>query len=377
MRIGIDARTVAGRFTGDRTYWRGLLSGLSQLDADHEYFLYVRDAVPDGSDAIELGDRFAWRIVPASNDRIWSLTALPHAARSDKIDVMHVQYTVSPFFRVPVVTTIHDISFRLFPKLFSAKDRALLNISVPAAVRLASRVIGVSENTRRDILRAYAGTPPHKVVAIPLAASSDFKPQDEADRERNRRLLEARHAIRGPYVLAVGVLQPRKNLPLLIRAFRAAKRIARRPHRLVITGKHGWMTAEIDTALREAGDDVLFTGYVPDEHLPLLYGCADMMCYPSLYEGFGLPPLEAMACGCPVVVSRSSSLPEVVGEAGIMLDPERLSEWIDAIAALLDSAPDRTRLSESGLAQAAKFSWRRTAMQTLAVYNACHNRDGL
>jgi len=375
MRIGIDARAVAGRYTGDRTYWRGLLRGLSDLNNDHRYLLYVRQEVPNGADALQLGERFEWRVVPASSDRIWSLTTLPLSARSDRTDILHVQYSVSPFVSCPVVTTVHDISFKLFPQLFSAKDRALLNLTVPVAVRRACRVIGVSENTRRDILKAFAGTPPEKVAAIPLAAAPEFRLMDDKARDEAGRLLESHYGIDGPFVLAVGVLQPRKNLPMLIRAFRSAKRIARLPHRLAIVGKHGWLTEEIDTALAEAGEDVIMTGYVPDDHLPAMYNCAEMMCYPSYYEGFGLPPLEAMSCGCPVAVSQTSSLPEVVGSAGMLLDPESVGVWIDAISTLLTDSGERRRLSEAGLAQAAKFTWRRTALATQAVYNACHNRN--
>jgi glycosyltransferase involved in cell wall biosynthesis len=373
MRIGIDARTVAGRFTGDRTYWRGLIQGLSDVGSEHEYLLYVRSDVPT-TDALALSDSFRWRVVPAANDRVWSLLALPLATLSDRVDIVHVQYTVSPFFSMPVVTTVHDISFKLFPELFSRKDRILLNWSVPASIRRACRIIGVSENTRRDILASYRRTPPAKVLAIPLAAGPQYQPLSTDASNDARSLLEKQYGLAGPFVLAVGVLQPRKNLPMLVKAFRAAKRVARCPHRLVVVGKSGWLTQDIETALASTTeDDVIRTGYVPDEHLPAFYGCADLMCYPSLYEGFGLPPLEAMSCGCPVIASRVSSLPEVVGDAGVLLDPENLGEWIDSIARLLGDPAERERLAAEGLAQAAKFSWTRTALETQGAYNACHN----
>jgi glycosyltransferase involved in cell wall biosynthesis len=373
MRIGIDARTVAGRFTGDRTYWRGLIEGLSDAGTEHEYVLYTRREIPQ-ADALTLSGRFRWRTVPAANDRLWSLVAMPMAARADRIDVVHVQYTVSPLFSMPAVTTVHDISFRLFPDLFSTKDRTLLNWSVPASIRRARRVIAVSENTRKDIVDTYKPSPPDKVIAIPLAAGALYSPLSDTSRSQAVALLDAHYGLTGPFVLAVGVLQPRKNLPMLVKAFCTAKRIARFPHRLVIVGKSGWLTGEVEAVLAAAPPkDVMRTGYVLDEHLPLFYGCAELTCYPSLYEGFGLVPLEAMSCGCPVAVSRASSLPEVVGDAGVLLDPQNIGDWIDAIGRLLADPAERERLAACGLKQAAKFSWTRTALNTQSVYNACHN----
>ncbi len=373
MRIGIDARLLGGQFTGDRTYWRGLLSGLAAIDGENQYFLYMRE--PFAEAPLALPANFHSKIVPGASDRRWSFVDLPDAAKRDRVDVMHVQYTVSPFFSMPVVTTIHDITFKLFPELFTSKDRILLNLTVPLAIKKARRVIAVSESTKRDILRAYPGTPTSKVVSTPLAAGPEFRPLEAHEKESANDMLNHRYGIGNePFVLAVGVLQPRKNLAMLLHAFRVARFLAKLPHKLVITGKKGWMSAEIEAAIGNASsDEVLFTGYVPDDHLPLLYGCADLMCYPSLYEGFGLPPLEAMACGCPVLVSNTSSLPEVVGTAGVFADPKNPGAWIDALSSILTDRAKLGNLSKSGMAQASKFSWNKTAALTLDVYRSCHN----
>ncbi len=389
MRIGIDARLLTGRFTGDRTYWRGLLGGLAAVDSDNQYLLYVREEAAENiAEAIGVGgespSKFQWRVVPARNDRLWSLIALPNAMRRDKVDVVHVQYAVSPLFfarGVKVVTTVHDVTFRLFPHLFRPMDRALLNLSVPYSVRRACAVIAVSENTRADILRAYRPKPESKVAVTLLAAGPEYRAMSESERDSARLVLQEHYGVGGqdaPYALAVGVLQPRKNLVMLLRAFSAARRLHGFPHRLVVVGKRGWLASGIDEALSaaEAAGDVALTGYVPDEHLPLLYNCADLMCYPSLYEGFGLPPLEAMACGCPVMTSDAGSLPEVVGDAGVLLDPNKPGEWIDALGRVLPDAGLRGKMSADGLAQASSFSWSRTARETLAVYTACHNSAG-
>ncbi len=385
MRIGLDVRTLGGRFTGDRTYWRGLINGLAAagfgaIDPEcDEFFLYLREPLPFDAGMPPLPGNFTWRIVESSSDRLWAWSALPRAARRDGIDVMHVQYSVSPLFAVPVVTTVHDVTFRLFPQLFSLRDQVLLNLTVPSSVRRACRVLAVSESTRRDILKAYPATTPAKVVTTLLAAGSEFRPFSAAEQEAARILLRDTYGVSGPYALAVGVLQPRKNLPMLLKAFRSARRLKGFEQKLVVTGKRGWLTSEIDSAIAAAevggSGDILLTGYVPDEHLPLLYACADAMLYPSLYEGFGLPPLEAMACGCPVLVSSTSSLPEVVGSAGMLLDPTRPGDWIDAIGLILTHEAQRERLSAAGLERSKQFGWKRTALQTIEVYKACHNEN--
>jgi glycosyltransferase involved in cell wall biosynthesis len=369
MRIGIDARALGGRFTGDRTYWRGLIQALAVVDHANEYRLYLREPL-SSSDTMTLPERFSTRVVTAKSNRFWSLWTLPRAAHADRVDLVHVQYSVSPLFQMPVVTTIHDITFRLLPRSFSLKDRLLLNLTIPSAIRRASRVLTVSEATKRDIVREYRA-PESKIVATPLAADNAYQPLDDAQTAHAREALRGSYGIEGPYALAVGVLQPRKNLPMLISAFRTARRVFKLEHKLVIVGKRGWLTTSIDSALKEAAGDVVLTGYVPDEHLPLLYACADLMCYPSLYEGFGLPPLEAMACGCPVAVSNTSSLPEVVGDAGALLDPTSAGVWIDAIGRILCNADESARMREAGLRQAARFDWKQTALRTLEVYRDC------
>jgi glycosyltransferase involved in cell wall biosynthesis len=373
MRIGIDARLIGGRNTGDRTYWRGLLTGLAKLECtqNDEFILYLSD-FPEQSeiDSLSLPANFIWKHIDASSDRLWSISSLPTTAKKDKLDLVHVQYSVSPLFSVPVVTTIHDISFNLFPELFETKDRLILNISTPNAIKKSAAVIGVSESTRQDIIKNYRANP-DKVFTTLLAAGDSFKCSSDDQRGLAREHLSEKYKIDSPFVLAVGVLQPRKNLPLLIKAFKTAKTLAQFPHKLVITGKKGWLTEEIESALNgvsESGSPIILTGYVPDSDLPLLYNCADLFCHPAVFEGFGLPPLEAMSCGCPVITANTSSLPEVVGDAGITLDPRNIGAWIDTIVDCLTHPEKLSGMSEKGLKQAQKFSWEETATRTYDIY---------
>ena len=375
MRIGIDARTLSGRYTGDRTYWRGLLGGLAALDGENEYFLYAR--LPPEGEPPKLGANFHWREVPTPrHDALWMLTAFPRALKADKADIAHTQYNI-PLLGAPcpVVTTVHDVSFRVHPEYFLPKDRWILNTLVPRSMGKAARVIAVSESTRRDILRHYRQISKEHVTVVLEAADSRFTPppggQETARAAANKQLgLEDR-----PYLLAVGVLQPRKNLALLLDAFALVKLGPNPPpHRLVIAGKRGWLD-ETDAQMAELPEavarEITLAGYVADSDLPILYGGADALCYPSKYEGFGLPPLEAMACGCPVLCSRSSSLPEVVGDAGILLPADDSNAWANALAKLLSTPAILARWRERGPERAALFSWEKAARETLTIYEEC------
>ena len=380
MRIGIDARTLSGRYTGDRTYWRGLIGGLAAIDTANEYVLYTRQPL-EGDPPPGLGPNFSWRPVPVpQNDALWMLAGWPRALKADKIDVAHTQYNI-PLLGAPcpVVTTVHDVSFRVHPDLFLPKDRWILNTLVPRSMKRAARVIAVSESTRRDILRHYPSVPKDAVRVVLEAADARFRPpaggQETARAMANKGLkLDDR-----PYLLAVGVLQPRKNLALLLDAFALLKLGLKingepLPHRLVIAGKRGWLDdtdVQLAALPEEVTRDIVLAGYVADDELPTLYGGADVLCYPSRYEGFGLPPLEAMACGCPVLCSRSSSLPEVVGDAGILLSPDDSDAWARALGKLLSAPPILARWRERGPAQAALFSWEKAARETLEVYEEC------
>lgn len=377
MRIAIDARALTGRFTGDRTYWRGLLRALLARDRENEYLLYTRLPLPEGEPPDAPNARRL--VVPAASERAWTLWALPRALRRDRADLLHVQYTAPPaaFTPCPVVTTVHDISFRLFPEWFPPKHRILLNLTVPASMRRAARVITDTESSRRDILDAY-DLPPEKVKAVLLGLPDGFGGEagtDPGAQETARSVAKERYGLDGPFFLAVGVLQPRKNLRLLAEAFGMARARGGLKHTLALVGKAGWGTEE--EALRalaarhggpEAAQAVAFPGYVADEDLPHLYRACAAFCYPSLYEGFGFPPLEAMACSAPVLASNAPAMPEVCGGAARLLSPTDADAWADALIEI-GTRPEAAReLAARGPAHAARFTWDDTARRTLEVY---------
>jgi glycosyltransferase involved in cell wall biosynthesis len=376
MRVGIDARTLSGRYTGDRTYWRGLIQGLSEIDGGHDYVLYLKQPVEGAPPRV--GSNVTWRMLPKPEpDAVWIQTAFLAALRQDRVDIAHTQYNI-PLLGLPcpTVTTIHDVSWMVHPEFFPQRDVAILRRFIPGSMRRACAVVAVSESTRRDILRHYRDqVEPEKIFVTPLAVDERYRPPDggaDAARKATNTLLGLSDS---PYFLSVGVLQPRKNLPLLLDAFAlAVLGPVDFPHRLIVVGKRGWDNDALDTTLKTLPaavvERIVFTGYVDDGDLPALYGGATAFCYPSVYEGFGLPPLEAMTCGCPVLVSQTSSLPEVVGDAGILLPFSDSQPWARAIEKLLDP-PVRARWSERALERAAGFGWRKTAALTLKAYESC------
>ncbi len=363
MRLALDGRALCGPNTGDRTYWLSLVRALRRIRPDWEITVLTRIPIPPATASRLEGATI--RTVYAVSDRVWTLFTLPRIV-AHGYDLMHTQYTTPLRCDVPAVTTVHDISFRLHPNLFPLKHRLLLNSSVPPSMRRAAHVITDSYASRYDIIRAY-GLPENKVTAIWLAHDESFSPQQQ---ENDRALVNQWVRTEAPYVLAVGVLQPRKNLPLLVETFGVARRRADLPHRLVLVGKSGWNMASIHEVIRryQMSDRVIFTGYLPDEVLPSLYRLADLFVFPSKYEGFGLPPLEAMACGVPTIASDAPAMSEVIASGGRLVDPYDSSAWSDAIVEALQNRQLRQEMSQKAIERATVFSWQKTALHTVEVY---------
>ncbi len=365
MRIGIDCRTVTSPKTGDRTYALNLIRALTKVDQESDYLLYTTEP----TDLTRL-PRATPIVLPSSPRWAWTPFAFPRDLKRRKAVVAHVQYIIPPSAPCPVITTIHDISFKVAPALFPLKHRLLLNALIPFSARRAAAVITGSEATKRDLIQHYR-LPPEKIFITPYAADRMFRP---INRKEAQAAVKERLGIPVPYLLAVGVIQPRKNLPRLVRAYnRIASHVEQR---LVIVGKEGWEQGPLKEAVAgsPAGKEPIFTGYVDDDLLPALYSGADLFAFPSLYEGFGLPVLEAMACGTAVLTSNVSSLPEVAGDAAMLVDPHDESALAEALKRLLTDSGERDRVAALGPDQAAKFDWLRTARATEEVYRCVRKR---
>jgi glycosyltransferase involved in cell wall biosynthesis len=265
------------------------------------------------------------------------------------------------------VFTLHDTAYLLFPEYHLPRNRIYLRAMMPRFLERADRVIAVSENTRRDALRLYR-LDPGKIEVIPEGVDARFRPEvDDTIVSAVRR----RYDLPERFILCISTIEPRKNLTTLLEAY-AALRHDHPDVRLVIVGGKGWLFERFFERLRSLGleGEVVLTGYVPDEDVPALLNAAELFAFPSEFEGFGLPPLEAMACGVPVVCSNAASLPEVVGEAGVLLPPRDVAAWVEAFGRLLDDAQLREDLRARGLERASRFTWDAAARRTLDVYRS-------
>lgn len=364
--IGLDGDTLGRRRTGDESYLTSLVRAFGRLDSAHDYTMYVRDAEAARRLLPELS---GWRFQAVRPRSIYLRHpfGFPLALRCWPVDLLHVQYFVPPFCRCSVVITVHDVSFAARPEFFTARDRLLLNALVPRSLRRADRIITDVQYTRNELVRLY-GLDPERIEVIPLAADPRYR---QLDREACRESVNERHGFSGPFLLYVGTLQPRKNVQTLIEAYARFRRESGLGYKLLIVGKLKYKFGPVFEAIERSGvqDDILFAGFVPDDELPRYYNAADLFVFPSRYEGFGLPVLESMACGTPVITTTSSSLPEVAGSAAILVDSEDVEGFCRAIARVLTEPELARRMQADGLAQAAAFSWDRTARDTLAVYS--------
>lgn len=373
MRIGIDAHAIGSQLTGNETYIKNLIAALAEVDQDNEYVLFfTRPNI-----ARAWAGRFpnmVTRLLRPQNPYVRIPLSLPVALYRTGVDLLHVQYTAPPICWKPVVVTLHDLSFEHFPQFFSPRERFIFKRTIPRTARRAVKLLTVSEYSRQDIIDTYA-LPPDRVVVTPNGVGPDFTPLRDEGRLAG---IRTRYGIERKYLLSVGNLQPRKNLVRLIKVYtRLRETVEDFYHQLVIVGKKAWRYKNIVHQAHRSpyARDVIFTGYVPEADLPGLYSGASAFVCVSLFEGFGLPVLEAMACGVPIISSNSSSLPEVVGGAGLMVDPYDEDALAKAILRLVEDDALRARLAEESLRRAAKFSWRRTAELTLAVYQEVVSQD--
>jgi glycosyltransferase involved in cell wall biosynthesis len=286
--------------------------------------------------------------------------------RKEKIDLFHGAMAVLPVLSgIPSVLTIHDLALELFPETMHWKNWLPLKLFMKASARKADRIIAVSENTKKDLIKFY-GIMPEQVKVIYLGVDKNFS---FVKKENDDGVLR-RYNLKPGYILNVGTLEPRKNIVRLLEAYRLIAADLSRAPQLVIAGGKGWLSEDINKRIDSLGlkAKVILTGYVPDDDLPSLYRGAALFVYPSLYEGFGLPPLEAMASGVPVVSSNTSAIPEVVGKAGLLVDPCRTDEIARAVIMALEDVGLRDRMKNEGLKRSGRFSWENTAKKTIALY---------
>lgn len=361
LRIGIDASRVAtGHRTGTEQYSVQLLEALGALDRRNDYTLYFNTRTKP---ALHLPSNFRARLIPFP--RLWTHARLALEMATRPTDVLFVPAHVVPLAHPRTVVTIHDLGYRAFPEAHPPLARRYLAWSTRWSAATARRVIVPSAATARDLIAA-CGTPPDRIAIVPHGYHPRFHPLDPTTVAAGLQRL----GLAQPYLLFVGTLQPRKNLARVLAAFEHLV-AGGWAGQLVLVGQQGWLSDPIFAAVARADTAahgrIRLTGYLADDDLPIVYNGAQGLVFPSLYEGFGLPALEALACGTPVLASNTSSLPEVVGDAALLVDPLDTAAIADGMARLVGEDSLRADLRTRGLARAEQFTWRRAAERTLAV----------
>ncbi len=354
MRIAIDARAAAEVPAGRGRYVRELLRALSRRADPHQYVLYARTPWADGG----LDERFGW-VTPRAPGLAWPLAA--GAAMNARADVALActSYAMALPWRIPGASIVWD--FAAFdPALSPPRGAGLERATLPLALRRCRALIAISEATREELERRFPSSRGRTSVAAPAADarfSAEAEPGDDAVLER--------HGVRAPYLLVTGTLEPRKNLPRLIEAFATIDPAVRGDWRLVLAGAPGWETEATFASVAEHRELVRSLGFVPDEELPVLYRRAGLFAYPSLYEGFGLPVLEAMQSGTAVLTSSVSSMPEVGGTAARYANPLEVADIRRGLTELIADPALRERCRAAGIERAHRFSWDATAAAVL------------
>ena len=372
MKIGFLTNFIDDKGGGIGTYSYELIKNFNKIDKKNEYYLIHHTSI----DLDIYTNNHKILIEKCSlpfKGTIWILINTPLKLKfRSEMDIVHDPYGVGALsFKMPFkkIITIHDLSPFLFPHTFDRITVLLHKLLLPRTLKTADKIITDSNSTKKDLVN-YFNISEEKIRVILLAADEKFKRLNKEEINE----VKQKHNLNFPFILYVGMLEARKNITALIKAFYKIKK-KKLPNKLVITGKKGWKYKEIFKTIDKLNlqKDVVFTGYVSDVDLPALYNAADLFVYPSLYEGFGLPPLEAMACGTPVITSNTSSLPEVVGDAGIMVDPHDVDGLADAMHKVLSNDGLREDMIKKGLKRAKIFNWEKCAKETLEVYEEAYN----
>jgi len=371
MNIGIDATSIPKDKTGVGVYLINLIEEISKLDYNNKYYIFVQN---DDIDEFRVdNDNFT---IVSINSKIyrktffrlfWEQFELPLKLKQLNIDVLHSPHYTTPLFtKIKKIVTFHDMTFYITPEVHTFFKRTLFKLYMLVSSKFADKILTVSKSTSNDV-QNILNVKPEKITVTYNAKSYIYRPIDDSSKIET---VKNKYNISNKYILFVGTLEPRKNIKNLIMAFNKYKKNNKSKIKLVIVGKKGWMYEEIFEIVKtkKLENEVIFTGFVDLEDLPFLYNGAEAFIYPSIYEGFGIPVLEAMSCGTPVVTSNISSMPEIIGDAGLTINPKDSNELFQAIKTLLINKDLRKKYGKKGLERSRKFTWKNCAKITLATY---------
>ncbi len=371
MRVGINGRFLVAKRTGVQRAAYNLVKTLIEIDRENEYVIFTgkeQIGAPEWNypNVTVVGDNL--RPMESFRNHIWEQVRLPRLAKKYKIDVLHSPANVAPlFYSGKSIIHIHDLCFVVNPQWYSFAFRTVYNLIIPQLAQRATKVITNSNNSKNDLLQ-YFGLPAEKVSLVYWAVDDTFSLPPSTDQSNPI-------DYGGDYILYVGSLEPRKNIKVLIEAYEKLRHdYPSIKTKLVLIGGESPLFASVQLKAREFRDDVIFKGFVTDAELSEYYRHARLVAYPSLYEGFGLPPLEAMASGAPVVTSCTSSIPEVVGQAAILINPLDRDQLALALHRVLTDSKLRASLVRAGADRVKRFNWYRVARGVLSVYHEVHKR---
>lgn len=369
-KIGVMANTLNYNKTGSGQYLYNLMKCILEIDRNNEYVLLNYENYSSNLSADNLKIKKIAR--PFGRTPLWNLL-LPFKTINQGFDLVFNPTQTPTFlsFSSPYIITVFDMSPILLPETrWGKREKIYYTHFFHRNLKVAKKIIAISENTKKDLIDLYH-LPSDKIKVIYLAADKRFKPAESAAAVAE---IRKKYELNYPYLLFVGTLEPRKNIPNLIEAFNKIKD-KNSKLKLLLVGKKGWKFESIFNLINalKLNERVIYVGYVQDEDIPLLINAAELFVYPSIYEGFGLPPLEAMACGTPVITSDISSLPEVAGDAGIMVDPYNVNELADEIIKVLNNNKLKEELSRKGQERTKLFSWEKCAKETLEVFEEAIN----
>lgn len=371
MKIGIDGHTLGSQSSGNENYCLKLLRDLAEMNANGDrYVVYFTHL--SGFSKIPASEQFKVKRIFPANPFIRIPLAFPFECRREKLDVFHVQYILPPFCGCRTVTTIHDILFESHPEFYTRTENLYFRALIPGSARRADHIITVSEFSKKDIVSRYH-VDPGKVTVVEQDPRDEFRLMNG---DECREIILRKYGIAPPFVLYVGRVNVRKNLVRLVEAFSRLYRKGAR-HKLVIVGKQDWMAEQVVERVKELSLEqaVIFTGYVDWDDVPVFYNAAELLVFPSICEGFGLPVMEAMACGVPVVTSYGSSLEEVAGGAAVLVDPYSVESIADAMESVVSHPDLALSLRQKGLERAADYRSARKPRQTVSIYHQVCGRN--
>jgi glycosyltransferase involved in cell wall biosynthesis len=371
MRIGINGRFLVAKRTGVQRAAYNLVKTLVEIDRENDYIIFTGNEQVGSADwaypnVKVIGDH----LIPSESikNHWWEQVWLPRLAQRYAIDILHSPANIAPlFYKGKSIINIHDLCFVVNPQWYSFAFRTLYNFVIPQLAKRATKVITNSNNSKNDLLQ-YFKLPAEKVSLVYWAVDDVFSLPQPDDKPVGAK-------IQDDFILYVGSLEPRKNINVLIESYEKLRHdFPAIKTKLILIGGESPLFASVQLKAREFRDDVIFKGFVTDQELGEFYRNARLVAYPSLYEGFGLPPLEAMASGTPVVTSSTSSIPEVVGRAAVLVDPRNRDQLARAMHRVLTDSSLRESMVRSGAEQVAKFNWYRVARSVLAVYHEVHKQ---